>query len=181
MYLAHLGYRVANIPLVSGVEPPASLFSVDPGKVFGLISITEVVSTIRVRRRVHARPCLRRAGKRAAAAALRIAIDMVEEGFISRDEALMRIDPSQLDQLLHPQFDTSVWPPYFWCTFVHMRSSGYNIFRMRVPTSTHMTLNCAAASTVVFVIVQSKGATSVYGNQQQEIQRDAQGHPPGRP
>ena len=48
-----------------------------------------------------------RAGKRTAAAALRIAIDMVEEGLISRDEALMRIDPSQLDQLLHPQFDTS--------------------------------------------------------------------------
>ena len=48
-----------------------------------------------------------RAGKRTAAAALRIAIDMVEEGLIARDEALMRIDPSQLDQLLHPQFDTS--------------------------------------------------------------------------
>lgn len=48
-----------------------------------------------------------RAGKRTAAAALRIAIDMVEEGLISRDEALMRIDPTQLDQLLHPQFDTS--------------------------------------------------------------------------
>lgn len=48
-----------------------------------------------------------RAGKRTAAAALRIAIDMVEEGLISRDEALMRIDPSQLDQLLHSQFDTS--------------------------------------------------------------------------
>lgn len=50
MYLAHLGYRVANIPLVPGVEPPASLFSVDPGKVFGLISTIEVVSTIRDRR-----------------------------------------------------------------------------------------------------------------------------------
>ncbi len=50
MYLAHLGYRVANIPLVPGVEPPESLFSADPGKVFGLISTTEVVSTIRDRR-----------------------------------------------------------------------------------------------------------------------------------
>lgn len=50
MYLAHLGYRVANIPLVPGVEPPASLFSVDPGKVFGLISTIEVVSSIRDRR-----------------------------------------------------------------------------------------------------------------------------------
>lgn len=48
-----------------------------------------------------------RSGKRTAAAALRIAIDMVEEGLITREEALLRIDPSQLDQLLHPQFDTS--------------------------------------------------------------------------
>lgn len=47
MYLAHLGYRVANIPLAPGIEPPAALFSVDPGKVFGLISTTNVVSTIR--------------------------------------------------------------------------------------------------------------------------------------
>lgn len=50
MYLAHLGYRVANIPLVPGVEPPAALFTLDPCKVFGLISTTEVVSTIRDRR-----------------------------------------------------------------------------------------------------------------------------------
>lgn len=50
MYLAHLGYRVANIPLVPGVEPPAALFALDPCKVFGLISTTEVVSTIRDRR-----------------------------------------------------------------------------------------------------------------------------------
>lgn len=47
MYLAHLGYRVANIPLAPGIEPPAALFTVDPGKVFGLISTTNVVSTIR--------------------------------------------------------------------------------------------------------------------------------------
>lgn len=48
-----------------------------------------------------------RAGKRTATAALKIAIDMVEEGLITREEAVLRIDPSQLDQLLHPQFDTS--------------------------------------------------------------------------
>ncbi len=46
-----------------------------------------------------------RAGKRTAAAALKIAIDMEREGLISRDEALLRIDPAQLDQLMHPQFD----------------------------------------------------------------------------
>jgi len=46
-----------------------------------------------------------RVGKRTAQAALRIAISMVEEGLISREEAVLRIDPAQLDQLLHPQFD----------------------------------------------------------------------------
>jgi pyruvate,orthophosphate dikinase len=46
-----------------------------------------------------------RIGKRTAAAALRIAIAMVEEGLIDRPEAVLRIDPEQLDQLLHPQFD----------------------------------------------------------------------------
>ena len=48
-----------------------------------------------------------RVGKRTATAALRIAIEMVEEGLITRDEAVSRIDPAQLDQLLHPQFDTT--------------------------------------------------------------------------
>lgn len=48
-----------------------------------------------------------RVGKRTANAALRIAIDMVEEGLIAREEAVGRIDPAQLDQLLHPQFDAS--------------------------------------------------------------------------
>lgn len=46
-----------------------------------------------------------RAGKRTAAAALHIAIAMVEEGLINKREAIMRIEPEQLDQLLHPQFD----------------------------------------------------------------------------
>lgn len=46
-----------------------------------------------------------RAGKRTAAAALHIAIAMVEEGLITKEEAVMRVDPDQLDQLLHPQFD----------------------------------------------------------------------------
>ncbi len=46
-----------------------------------------------------------RVGKRTARAALKIAVDMVAEGMISREEAVLRIDPAQLDQLLHPQFD----------------------------------------------------------------------------
>ena len=48
-----------------------------------------------------------RVGKRTATATLRIAIEMVEEGLITREEAVSRIDPAQLDQLLHPQFDSS--------------------------------------------------------------------------
>jgi len=46
-----------------------------------------------------------RAGKRTAAAALHIAIEMVKEGLIDKKEAVMRVEPDQLDQLLHPQFD----------------------------------------------------------------------------
>jgi pyruvate,orthophosphate dikinase len=46
-----------------------------------------------------------RIGKRTARAALKIAVDMVGEGMITREEAVLRIDPGQLDQLLHPQFD----------------------------------------------------------------------------
>lgn len=46
-----------------------------------------------------------RTGKRTAAAALRIAVDMVREKLITEKEAVMRIDPVQLDHLLHPAFD----------------------------------------------------------------------------
>ena len=48
-----------------------------------------------------------RVGKRTASAALKIAIEMVGEGLITKEEAVSRVDPAQLDQLLHPQFDTS--------------------------------------------------------------------------
>jgi len=46
-----------------------------------------------------------RSGKRTGKAALRIAVDMAEEGLIGRDEAVLRIDPAALDQLLHPTLD----------------------------------------------------------------------------
>ncbi len=46
-----------------------------------------------------------RNGKRTAAAALKIAVDMVKEGLITKEEALLKVDPKQLDQLLHPAFD----------------------------------------------------------------------------
>jgi pyruvate, orthophosphate dikinase len=46
-----------------------------------------------------------RSGKRTGAAALKIARDMAEEGLISRQEALLRVEPGSLDQLLHPRVD----------------------------------------------------------------------------
>jgi pyruvate, orthophosphate dikinase len=46
-----------------------------------------------------------RIGKRTAAAALRMAVEMVDEGLIDEREAVLRVQPHQLDQLLHPQFD----------------------------------------------------------------------------
>ncbi len=46
-----------------------------------------------------------RTGKRTAMAAVKIAVDMVKETLITRDEALMRLDPTELDQLLHPRID----------------------------------------------------------------------------
>jgi len=46
-----------------------------------------------------------RDGKRTAKAAVKIAVDMVSEGLISKEEAVMRVEPTQVDTLLHPQFD----------------------------------------------------------------------------
>ena len=46
-----------------------------------------------------------RNGKRTANAALKIAVDMVREGLITEEEALLKVDPKQLDQILHPAFD----------------------------------------------------------------------------
>ncbi len=46
-----------------------------------------------------------RNGKRTAAAALKIAVDLVAEGMITKDEALLKVEPKQLDQLLHPNFE----------------------------------------------------------------------------
>ena len=46
-----------------------------------------------------------RNGKRTAGAALKIAVDLVEEGMLSKEEALLKVEPEQLNQLLHPTFD----------------------------------------------------------------------------
>jgi len=47
-----------------------------------------------------------RNGKRTTAAALRVAVELVEEGKITKEEAVLRVEPAQLDQLLHPNFDS---------------------------------------------------------------------------
>ncbi|MDD2401430.1 MAG: pyruvate, phosphate dikinase [Clostridia bacterium] len=49
-----------------------------------------------------------RTGKRTAFAAVKIAVDMCEEGLITKEEALMRVEPNSLNQLLHKRIDTSV-------------------------------------------------------------------------
>ena len=46
-----------------------------------------------------------RNGKRTAASAINVAVDFVNEGLITKEEAIMRIEPKQLDQLLHPKFE----------------------------------------------------------------------------
>lgn len=46
-----------------------------------------------------------RSGKRTAAAAIKVAVDMVNDGLITKEEAIMRIEPDQINQLLHPNFD----------------------------------------------------------------------------
>lgn len=49
-----------------------------------------------------------RSGKRTASAAVKIAVDMVKEGLISKEEAILRVDPDQLNQVLHKRLDTKV-------------------------------------------------------------------------
>jgi pyruvate,orthophosphate dikinase len=54
-----------------------------------------------------------RTGKRSAAASLRIAVEMAESGLIDRQTAIMRVNPSALDQLLHPTLDPKATPKLF--------------------------------------------------------------------
>ncbi len=49
-----------------------------------------------------------RTGKRTAQAAINVAVDLVNEGIITKDEAMLRIEPNQLNQLLHPTFDIKI-------------------------------------------------------------------------
>ena len=49
-----------------------------------------------------------RNGKRTAQAALKIAVDLVEEGMLTKEQAILKVEPKQLDSLLHPAFYTEV-------------------------------------------------------------------------
>src|SRR5947209_15334678 len=51
-----------------------------------------------------------RSAKRTAQAAVKVAVDMVAEGLINEDEAVQRVEPSQVDQLLHPRIDPKAKP-----------------------------------------------------------------------
>lgn len=79
LLLASRGYKVANIPLALGMEPPSILFKVDQRRIFGLISTAEVLSEIRYKR----------LGKAAAVASSYAAPENVQED-IDAARALMR-------------------------------------------------------------------------------------------
>jgi pyruvate,orthophosphate dikinase len=78
-----------------------------------------------------------RSAKRTAAAAVKSAVDMVDEGLISREQAVTRIDPAQLDQLLHPMIDPTAAmrvafaPALFPAT---QASSEASVCAVRIPT-----------------------------------------------
>jgi pyruvate,orthophosphate dikinase len=94
-----------------------------------------------------------RTGKRSTQAALRIAVDMAEEGLISREEAVKSIDAGQLDQLLHPMLDPDAEKTVLAKGLpaspgaasgelvfdadeaVHLKAQGHNVILARVETS----------------------------------------------
>ena len=85
---------------------PRGLRAVHATRCAGSRSTTATCRTSSSRSRTGALYLLQtRTAKRTAAAALKSAVDMVDEGLISREEAVARIDPGQLDQLLHPMID----------------------------------------------------------------------------
>lgn len=94
-----------------------------------------------------------RSGKRTARAALKIAVDIAKEGLISKEEAILRISPSSLDQLLHPTIDPSA-PRQVLCKGLpaspgaacgeivfssehaeHLKSLGKKVILVRIETS----------------------------------------------
>src|SRR5450631_2438687 len=55
MYLAHKGYKVANVPLVKGIAPPEELFQIDQGKIVGLVIDPKRLVEIRTSRLINMR------------------------------------------------------------------------------------------------------------------------------
>ena len=94
-----------------------------------------------------------RSGKRSAQAALKIAVDMAEEGLIGREEAVRSIDAAQLDQLLHPMLDPDAEKTVLAKGLpaspggasgelvfdadeaVHLKAQGHNVILARIETS----------------------------------------------
>ena len=64
-----------------------------------------------------------RNGKRTAQSLLKIAVDMVDEGMINEQEALLKVEPKQLDQLLHPNFDKEDYKGRKGCCYRFSRFS----------------------------------------------------------
>ena len=90
-----------------------------------------------------------RNGKRTGPAALKVAVDMCEEGLISKKEAVMRVAPNQLDQLLHPVFDATSLKAMVMLSTGIAASPGASVGR--VAFSSEDAVHAAAKSPVILV------------------------------
>ncbi|MHA1861122.1 MAG: pyruvate, phosphate dikinase, partial [Candidatus Ranarchaeia archaeon] len=104
--------------VVAGIRTPEDIATVDKKNYDELLRISKILEreyrdmmdiefTIE-QGKLYMLQC--RVGKRTASAAIKIAVDMVREGLISEQEAVLRVKPEQIDQLLHPQIDPKIKP-----------------------------------------------------------------------
>jgi pyruvate, orthophosphate dikinase len=115
-YLAEYLANAQGEDVVSGSRTPLSLDDLNNRDPASYEKLTQIMSTLEAHyrdmcdieftvERSRLWMLQTRIGKRTAGAAVKIAVDLVREGAISEDEAVLRVDPGSLDQLLHPQFD----------------------------------------------------------------------------
>ena len=90
-----------------------------------------------------------RNGKRTGPAAVKLAVDMCEEGLISKEEAVLRVAPNQLDQLLHPVFDQATLRTLPVLTTGIAASPGASVGR--IAFSAHAAVEAAKSSPVILV------------------------------
>lgn len=143
-----------------------------------------------------------RTGKRTAPAALQIACDMIDEKLITEDEALLRVDPASLDQLLHPTLDPKaektllakglpaspggvcgqiVFTPE---EAVEMKAKGHKVILVRVETSPEDIAGMVAAQGILTsrggmtshaaVVARGMGKCCVAGCSEVEVNHDAE-------